>query len=517
MSSADRSSQSVREAAIRKKISRIAKQYNISLESVNAEQLVAEAQKGKTKLDERRRTRRPLAKSGNTLQRFANAWSQFMKVYAGVNEVAKGIDNQYGALASGALMVLLQVGENKEAREKAIVSIFEELTESWIGNAGRLKLYSDAYPDSTRLEGFVTSVYLGVAELAIESVEYYAMPPHARFWQAIRRPPKLGIDIKANEIKKAIHEVDSESIALLIQDYARDRKDRQRDRDQKRNDQSDHIARLLGSSLELADADKMIDRCQSLHAHAFAKPIRRKGPKHFQQISTRLLQDFQLYWPSLDSTKSSVLVLSGSNFDLYDTGKNLCWLSPVTTEIAKEYPKIPRSEGKCRLLFHSACSDQTSRFSGTREPIDVCVCRFIIQLLLSDDDFFSKHRQSIEDDFKDSSRGRSDTMKRLLAGCHPTEEVCIIIDRLDKIAPVPDDSDSDDDDYVSDVLESVLKIVSTASCAIRLVVTVDGSQWPGVRNDSDFESKWKLWDRDHRLQDFSRLCKLNWRQPELRS
>lgn len=71
-----------------------------------------------------------------------------------------------------------QVGENKEAREKAIVSIFEELTESWIGDAGRLKLYSDAYPDSARLEGFVTRVYLGVAELATESVEYYAMPPH---------------------------------------------------------------------------------------------------------------------------------------------------------------------------------------------------------------------------------------------------------------------------------------------------------------------------------------------------
>ena len=93
----------------------------------------------------------------------------------------------------------------------------------------------------------------------------------------------------------------------------------------------------------------------------------------------------------------------------------------------------------------------------------------------------------------------------------------MIIDRLDKIAPVPDDSESDDDDYVSDVLESVLRIVSTASCAIRLVVTVDGSKWPRVRNDADFESKWKLWDREHRLQDFSRLCKLNWRQPELRS
>ena len=109
MSSADQSSRSVREAAIRQKVSRIAKQYNVSVENVTAEQLVAEAQKGKTKLDQRRRTRHPLAKWGNTLQRFANAWSQFMKVYAGVNEVAKGIDNQYGALASGALMVLLQV------------------------------------------------------------------------------------------------------------------------------------------------------------------------------------------------------------------------------------------------------------------------------------------------------------------------------------------------------------------------------------------------------------------------
>lgn len=72
----------------------------------------------------------------------------------------------------------LQVGENKEGREKALTSIFEELTQSWIGDTGRLKLYSDAYPDSTRLEGFVANVNLGVAELAIESAEYYASPPY---------------------------------------------------------------------------------------------------------------------------------------------------------------------------------------------------------------------------------------------------------------------------------------------------------------------------------------------------
>ncbi|KAL8750952.1 MAG: hypothetical protein Q9199_006741 [Rusavskia elegans] len=520
MSSADESSRRVREAAIKLKISRIAKQHNVSLEhnpsleSVTIEELVAEAQKGKTKLDERRKNRQPLAKFGNTLQRFTSTWYQFTKVYAGVNDVAKGIDNQYGALASGALTVLLQVGENKEAREKAITSIFEELTESWIGDAGRLKLYSDAYPDSTRLEGFVANVYLGVAELAIESVEYYAMPPYARFWQAIRRPPKLGIDVKANEIKKAIHEVDSESIALLIQDYTREKEVRKRERDQERMDQSAHIARVLGSSLELSDAGKMIDQCKALHANAFAKAVRRKGTKYLQQISIGLLQDLHLYEPFLKPTESSVLVLSGSNFDRYDTGDYLCWLSPVSTEIAEKYPLNQRSEGKCRLLFHSACSDQTSRFSGKKELIDVCLSRFIIQLLLSDDNFFSKHRQSIEDDIKDSSRHRSETMQLLLEGCHRTDEVCIIIDRLDHIAPISDDCDLDED-YVSDLLESVLKIVSTASCTIRLIVTIDASRWPQVRRDSDFETKWKIWKRRNTLEKFSPLFKIDWQQPEL--
>ncbi|KAL8854295.1 MAG: hypothetical protein Q9221_001009 [Calogaya cf. arnoldii] len=476
---------------------------------------VVEKDKRKTKLDERRKNRQPLAKFGNTLQRFTHAWSQFMKVYAGLSEVAKGVDSQYGGLASGALTVLLQVGENKEGREKAITSIFEELTESWIGDAGRLKLYSDAHPDSTRLEDFVANVYLGVAELAVESAEYYARPPYARFWQAIQRPPKLGIDIKANEIKKAIHEVDSESIALLIQDHAREKEIRKRERDQERNDQLAHIARLLGSSLELSDAGKMIDQCKALHANAFAKAVRKRATKQLQQISIGLLHDFHLFEPSMKKTESSVLVLSGLNFDCYDTGDHLCWLSPVTTEIAEKCQMNQRSEGKCRLLFHSACSDQTSRYREKKELIDVCLSRFVLQLLLSDDDFLPKHRQSIEDDIKDSSRHRSETMQLLLEGCHRTDEVCIIIDRLDHIAPTPDDNDSVDKDYVSDVLESILKIVSTASCKISIIVTIDASKWPQVRTDSDFESKWKIWKRRNTLKNFSPLFKIDWQQPEV--
>ncbi|KAL8874847.1 MAG: hypothetical protein Q9198_006716, partial [Flavoplaca austrocitrina] len=406
-----------------------------------------------------------------------------------------------------------QVGENKEGQENAITSIFEDLTESWLGDAGRLSLYSNAYPDSARLKCFIADVDLGVAELAIESIEYYARPPYVRFWQAIRHPPKLGIDIKANEIKKAIHEVDSESIALLIQDHAREREVRRRERDQEGKDQRSHIAALLGSSMKLSDTGTMVDQCKILHDSAFTKSVRRRAAKQLQQISIGLLRDFKLYEPPQRTKNSSVLVLSGLNFDGYDTGKRLCWLSPAATEIAEEYRRNRRSAGSCRLLFHSTCYDEESRFGKKKEAIDVCLSRFIVQLLLSDDDFFTKHRQSLEDEIRNSSRHKSETMQLLLEKCPSTDEVCIIVDRLDRIAPVPDE-ESDEDD-VSDVLESILNIVSTASCKIRLVVTIDASQWPRVRTDSEFESKWKIWERNYALDNLYPLFKINWRQPEL--
>ncbi|KAL8895481.1 MAG: hypothetical protein Q9207_008157 [Kuettlingeria erythrocarpa] len=531
-SSADESSRSAREAVIRKKINKISKQHKVSqdifaLEKV-ANHAVAEYEGQRTKLDERRENRQLLAKYGVTLQKFTYTWSQFMKVYAGINEVAKSIDmahwvcfSKYTPMILGQSHMAqtvdgLQVGENKEGRERAITSTFQEFTESWIGDAGRLKLYLDAYPDSTRLEGFVADVYLGVAELALESAEYYAARPYARFWQAIRRPPKLGIDIKANDIKRAIHEVDSESIALLIQDYAREKEVRKRERKQERFDKSTHIARLLGSSWELGGASKMIDQCKALHTNAFTEAVRRKGTKKLQQISIGLLKDLHLYENSTKTNESSVLVLSGLNFDSYATGDRLCWLSPVTTEIAEKYQLNQQSEGKRRLLFHSACSDPKSRFREQKEPSDVCLSRLILQLLLSDDDFFSKHRQVVEDNIKDSNRHRSDTLQLLLEGCPRTDEVCIIIDRLDHMAPTSDDDTDSDEDYVSDLLRSILEVVSTASCKIRLVVTIDASNWPRVRKDSDFESKWKIWKRDNNLGKFSALFKIDWQQPELR-
>ncbi|KAL8702462.1 MAG: hypothetical protein Q9201_004367 [Fulgogasparrea decipioides] len=516
MVAANEDSRKAREATIAAKLKNISKQRNITQDSktpqVLAHYAVDELQQQKTKLDERRGARPYLAKWSITLQKFISTTAEWMKAYSGLNDVAKGVDNQYGGLVTGALSVLLQIVENKEGRESAITSIFEELTMSWLSEAGRLSLYSAAYPNSPRMEAFIADVYLVTDKCPMTEKALTIVP--ARFWQAIRRPPKLGIDLKAAEIKKAIFEVVSEGNALLVKDYAAQKKIWQEDRAQQRKDQIAYMTRELGISQELADPDRMIAQCKRLHANAFEKAVRRKGTKQLQQISLGLLKDLYLYKPSEETTESSALVLSGSNYDLYETGRYLCWLSPVTTEIAELYQSRQESGSTSKVLFHSPCRDEASRFGTRKEPFNVCLSRFIIQILLWDDKYFSQNRQKIEDDIRHGNLQRIKTLQTLLEGWHGSDEVCVIIDRLDGIAPLDGDSDTDEDE-VSGLLEAILEVVSAASCKIRLIVTVDASGWPQVRKDADLEGRWNIWKRRINLQRYSPLFKIDWQQPEI--
>lgn len=274
------------------------------------------------------------------------------------------------------------------------------------------------------------------------------------------------------------------------------------------------MARELGISWDFVDPDSMMAQCRALHADAFMGSVRRRGTKELQQISLGLLKDLHLYQPSEETTQSSAIVLSGLNFDSYVTGRDLCWLSPVTTEIAELYQSSQESGGTSRFLFHSACRDEASRLSNKKEPFNICLSRFILQILLWEDDYFSQNRQKIDDDIRHSDRPRAETLQHLLRGWNGSDEVCIVIDRLDRIAPI-DDNNSSDEDGVTDLLENILEAVSTASCKIRLVVTIDTSGWSGVRKDADLEERWNIWKRRINLQRYSPFYKIDWRQPEI--
>lgn len=86
------------------------------------------------------------------------------------------------------------------------------------------------------------------------------------------------------------------------------------------------------------------------------------------------------------------------------------------------------------------------RYCGEGESIDVGLSHFVIQLLHSDDDFFSIQRPSIEDDIKESRRHRSEMMQLILEAFHSTDGVCIMIDHLDYITAIPNDNVSNGED-----------------------------------------------------------------------
>lgn len=135
-----------------------------------------------------------------------------------------------------------------------------------------------------------------------------------------------------------------------------------------------------------------------------------------------------------------------------------------------------------------------------------------------DTEFVDKHCQWVENDVKDTTLQRKHKLKRFLEACIPFDPVYIIIDRLDCFAPLDDDDDdSSDRDTVSDSLEVVLDTLSTASCNVKLMITIDAAQWPNVRTDAHMERRWNIWKRQLELKHHTMFWKIGWTQPEVDS
>ena len=283
--------------------------------------------------------------------------------------------------------------------------------------------------------------------------------------------------------------------------------------EQVRKNKIDSIVRGLGIDWDTVAPVKLITMCKSLHADAFAESVRLKGSKKLQQIDLDLVKTFAFYKLWYEVTGSSVLILSGSNYDLYDTGRYLCWLSPITTKFAEAQLSSQVPPRKNKVLFFSACRDDASRYGRRKELLADCFSHFISQMLHWDTEFVDQNCQVVEDDVKDVTRQRKDTLQRLLGACKCFDQVYIIIDRLDRIAP-SDADDELDEDTVSGFLAAILDTVSAAPYNVKLMITIDAAGWPKVKNDADMERRWKIWKTQMELKHYSMFCKIGWTQPE---
>ena len=61
----------------------------------------------------------------------------------------------------------------------------------WIGNIGRLKQYSEALPDSRKMQELIADVYLGIGELAVDSQKYDPRPSYGRLRSPVTSKSRL--------------------------------------------------------------------------------------------------------------------------------------------------------------------------------------------------------------------------------------------------------------------------------------------------------------------------------------
>ncbi|KAL8790409.1 MAG: hypothetical protein Q9195_006365 [Heterodermia aff. obscurata] len=336
-----------------------------------------------------------------------------------------------------------------------------------------------------------------------------------RFWQAIRRPPKTGIDKKVDEIKSATTEVISEGDAKHVKSSAEQEQIWKEQRNQRSKDRLFQIEAEFGIKWASVSPETFIAQCRMLHANAFAEAVRRKNNKKLQQISIELLEELGLYQPWNQATGSSVLILTGYNFDMYETGLYLCWLSPFTTSLADMHLSNQALGSRDRVLFFSACRDEPSRFQKrTEHPnLDQLLISLILQMLHWDN-FLEEHGHFVEGRMSGGTRERIEMLKALLRVCKSSDKLYIIIDRIDGIRPSGDDDESWEDS-VGRNLGLILEIADTAACTVRMVVVADASGWSKVRTETDMEGRWKIWKRQIGLNNFSMVCKVGWNQAEI--
>ena len=286
---------------------------------------------------------------------------------------------------------------------------------------------------------------------------------------------------------------------------------------QRSSDRFSQIEAELGMKWASVKPDSFIAQCRMLHADAFAEAVRRKNNKKLQQINIELVEELGLYQPWNQATGSSVLILTGYNFDMYETGLYLCWLSPFTTSLADMHLSNQVPGSKNRVLFFSAYRDEASRFKRRTElpNLDQLLVSLILQMLHWDN-FLEEHGHFVEGNKSGGIRKRMEILKDLLGVCQPSDELYLIIDRIDGIRPPDDEDDSEYcEDSVSHNLELILEIVDAAPCTVRMLVVADACGWSKVRTDTDMEGRWKIWKRQIGLDKFSMVCKVGWNQAEI--
>lgn len=250
--------------------------------------------------------------------------------------------------------------------------------------------------------------------------------------------------------------------------------------------------------IENLEQEKILQACQNLYADAFAVSVRR-GSKGIllQQADVHLLRQDDYFDRWHDDPQSSLLLLTGENFDNYNKGSGLCWLSCATLSVVKHLPI------DSQVLFYSGCRDEDSRWPSQKETIGNIFTSFVFQILQWDKAFFLEHYKTVEQTLKRPTwrsterevklQQRIDLMISLLDSWTRSKRIYMVIDRIDKFEHEPEDTPED-------LIEEILAAVGKMNREVKVFIV--GSSLTCLNSDEKLNTQRRIWHRKSDLTIF---------------
>ncbi|KAI9764112.1 MAG: hypothetical protein M1840_008672 [Geoglossum simile] len=433
-------------------------------------ELMAKCLSEANKQEEKHRERKsPMRSVGRKTAAFMNNFSGFLESYSGIVEVMRFADNQYGGLAYGTLSLLLIVAVNKKRMEDSIDATLLTMQTQF----SRLRVIEEIH-SSSEMKRYIADVYKLGIEFSREAIFYYSRPAYQRVWEALSKPPRLGIDQRIAEITRGMTEIDNERCILDSKRLYEMQGKLQQVEVEVKEANARVEGKLLGKlQAKLVpdgyDLNKALEQYQTTLQETFS------NIKHLPDfdMDTLLQKGEYIRWKQC---KHSCIMLLRGETAVRTT--DLCWLSLAPIEMARGLQR-----NKEIVALHCC---QVSNLMGDPVPAYTVLSAIIYQLLrakparLRDQRWYTDIDATID---KPAWRQRRHVLpfEVLATLLNDFQAVYILLDRADQVKDI------------STFMEGLLKIVRTSSCRVKMLIVApsDGRLKPEfVRSlQDDIEEK----------------------------
>ncbi|KAL6721021.1 hypothetical protein ACLMJK_000121 [Lecanora helva] len=482
------------------------------LQAVTAQKQLLQTIEDRRDLETRRKKRSLFLRGAHKTQILAASIIEFLENFSTIADIAKGIDQRAGGVAYGTLYILFKTHED----------LITTALKKFSALLHQLVVYRNAHLREERMLNYISEVYTEIVRFARRASIYYAKCSAGnwlpflwdarigRWWEAIVKPPKIEVEKQIHAVQTATEQVLAEADAILSKRVEETNKNMT----YLHNDSLATLRENLQIDNALSSPASVIEACSTVYSPGLFGSTSRRGRTYvLQECDRHLLSASGLLEPFQSLQKSSLLLMSGINHQFFPYYNTLCWLSPVTVDLARS--------ARGSLAFYSTQYAGGTDSLSSRHTLPTLFNSIIYQLLTWNEDFSRQWRGTVERAVA-AETWKTDLMsaqKNLLlvllnAWADRNDDVSeapttIIIDRPDAFC-IESTADGTRKwpivDELLDVVETLLEIVTEAKVVVKVLVVMNTASSEGFRAQT-----WE-WDRLEKQWGQTLLSKRKWEQ-----